>query len=409
MKILALVAEPPHPAESGYRIRCWEILRRLAERHEVRVVTRSLEPVSDAAWHATFDSVREVRGRGASPASLARSIVSRVPHHAALFAGDEMERAILEAARGADVIYAHYLYFARVLQALGPDRPALVLDQHNVDHETWESHASVARGPLRWWLARQAELVRRDERAFLPMFSAVLSVSEADARITRAIAGPAVRVVVAPNGADCSRLRPQPPREGGSTLLLTATSARRNVDGLAWFLRGAWPLVRRAVPSARLLVAGSLDPGRLPAALRRETGVTFTGHQESLEGAFSAADVAIVPIRLGGGTKLKTFEALASGLPVVAISPSAPDSCCTPNDGVLAENEPAAYAQAVIRLLQDDDLRRRLGAAGRRHAEAAHDWNRVARLVETVLTVASERAVEGDGPRNGGGNAAGEA
>ena len=159
-----MLGEAPWPPESGYRIRCWEILRRLARRHEVHLLARGSGRVAGAAWAATFASVRLVPARRAGVVSLAQSLVSNVPHHARLFDGPALRAALREQAENCDVIYAHYLYFARALDALGPSRPPVVLDQHNLDHETWDSHAAVARWPQRWWLRRQAELIRRDER-----------------------------------------------------------------------------------------------------------------------------------------------------------------------------------------------------------------------------------------------------
>lgn len=387
MKLLALVSEPPWPPHSGYRIRAWELLSRLAERFETRLVCLDRGAARpEASWESRFARVRFVRGGRVRPAHALRSLLTGAPHHALAHDGPELRRVLAEEARGCDAIVAHYLYFARALQSLGPGRPRLILDQHNLDRDTWESHAAAAAGPLRWWLLRQAELVRRDERRYLPMFDVIFSVSEPDAARTKEIAGPRPRVEVAANGADCERLRPASvAREGGSTVLFTGTRARRNVDGLSWFLRECWPRVRGAVAGARLVVAGDVSPSDLPGALGHETGVTFTGELDDLSSALSAADVSIVPIRLGGGTKIKTFEALASGVPVVALSASATGSCCGEANGVLAEGDSPAYAAAVIRLLRDAPLRLRLGAAGRRHAELAHDWCRIAARVGDVV------------------------
>lgn len=395
MRILALVAEPPWPAVNGYRIRCWELLRRLAVRHAVRLLVldrsgRDAPPSDGGDWRAVFESVRLVRGARTSPLSLFRSLAASAPHHALLHDGTALRAALAEESRGCDALYVHYLYFARALRSLGPDRPPCVLDQHNLDHETWASHAARARGPLRWWLLRQERLVRADERELLGSFDAILPVSEADARATRELAGPRPAIVVAPNGADCTTWRPSAGSAGGSTLIFSGTSARRNIDGLAWFLRDAWPLVRAELPSAQLVVAGSLDPRRLPRGLRGEAGVTFTGAEPDLRSRFSSADLAIVPVRAGGGTKLKTFEALACGLPVVASSEASRGLCCGEGEGVLVAPDAVTYAAAVVRLLRDPEQRRRLGARGRDHAERVHDWSRVADIVDGALGLAVE-------------------
>ena len=390
MRLLALVSEAPWPPHSGYRIRAWEILTRLAERFETRLICLDRGDVRrDRSWESRFARVRHVSGGRVGPVLMARSLFTGAPHHALAHDGAELRRAIAEEAEGCDAVVAHYLYFARALSALGPSRPRLILDQHNLDRDTWESHAQAASGLARWWLMRQAELVRRDERRYLPMFDVIFSVSEPDAARTRAIAGPDVRVEVAGNGADCERLQPALVDREGTTVLFTGTRARRNVDGLSWFIRECWPRVRAAIPRATLLVAGDMSPNDLPDGLGHETGVTFTGALDDLAPALSAADVAIVPIRLGGGTKLKTFEALASGVPVVALSASATGSCCGEANGVLAEGDSPAYAAAVIRLLRDAPLRLRLGVAGRRHAERAHDWCRIAARVGDVVAEVS--------------------
>jgi glycosyltransferase involved in cell wall biosynthesis len=401
VRLLAVTAEPPWPPVSGYRIRCWELLGRLADRFEVRLLCLAEDGRRSSGWEGRFASVRLVPRRHASATSLARSLVSSVPHHAALHDSPELRRALVEESRDCDAIVAHYLYFARALESLGGRRPALVLDQHNMDRDTWESHAEAAHGPSRWWLRRQAALIRRDEARHLPLFDAIFAVSEPDAARTRALA-PSARVEVAPNGADCDAMRPGRGSESGRVLLFSGTSARRNVDGLAWFLRDCWPLVRANVPGATLVIAGRIGPGDLPHAVRRAPGLTFTGQRADLQFAFQGADAAIVPVRLGGGTKLKVFEALASGLPVVAVSASATGCCCGPEDGVLAEGDAPAYAAAASSLLLDDSLRKRLGAAGRRHAEQAHDWGHIAARVGDVIAEVAEaragRPVQGTEP-----------
>ena len=140
---------------------------------------------------------------------------------------------------------------------------------------------------------------------------------------------------------------------------------QRNVEGLAWFLRECWPRIRHEVPRARLLVAGSLDPARLPRRLRHETGVTFTGRREDLQFAFDEADVSVVPVRIGGGTKLKAFESLSAGLPVVARPEAVDGECCDDLHGVLVRSDAMSYAAAVVSLLASPDARCELGRRAR--------------------------------------------
>jgi len=397
MRILAVVAEPPHPPRSGYRIRCWEILSRLAAAHEVRLVTLSRDGAAPGGeWRERFASVASISGGGVGPRELAASLLTRRPHHELAHLPSDLHALLEREAAGCDVVYVHYLYFAAALPWDVAPRPAIVLDQHNLDRTTWWSHAAAASEPRAAWLRFQARAIERMERAWLPRFDAVLSVSEGDAATTREVVTQRTRVSVARNGADCARLRPAPFRETGATVLFSATSSRRNVDGLAHFLENAWPSVRARVPRAQLLVAGSLDPSRLPRRLRGDASVSFTGERDSIDDAFRAADLAIVPVRLGGGTKLKVFEALASGLPVVAHPSAVEEGCCTRDRGVLAEPQDVAQAAVMARLLEDVEERRKLAAAARQHAERVHDWVEIASVVEAELRHVADRHA-GDG------------
>lgn len=394
MRILAVVSEPPWPPSSGYRIRCWELLSRLAARHEVHLV--GFDRSGPGEWAKRFASVSLVPRRAASARSIVASLASCVPHHAALHDTPALRRALAQRAGSCDVALAHYLYFARpVLETV---RLPVVLDQHNMDHETWESHAEAAAAPLSWWLRRQARLVRADERWALPRFARVACVSERDAR---ACASLGARAEVVANGADCSRVTPRTHEGKGTRVLFCGTSARRNVEGLSWFVRQAWPSVRARVKDAELRVAGTLGPKDLPRDVARAVGVSFSGPLDDMRPELSRADVAIVPVRLGGGTKLKAFEAMSAGLPVVAW-PAATDDCCGERHGVACRGDATSYAEAVASWLLDGPLRQRLGAAAREHAEKSHDWPWLAEREERILRAAvHSQTAPGDPHRPG--------
>lgn len=401
MRILAITAVPPEPARSGYQIRCLEILRRLAERHDVSLIS-GVRSTAKAASGPTFRlaGFRVTPLGRTTPWSLARSLVSDAPHHAGTHCTADLRRMVSDVVRGGiDVVYAHYLYFAPALPAAGtPGRPACVLDQHNVDHEVWDLLACAEANPVtRWFWARQAQLMRRFEARHLPAFDAVVSVSERDAEATRAVlgAGSGTRVVVAPNGVDLARIRPRSRREAQAppTVVFTGTSARRNVEGVAWFLRACWPGIRACVPAARFVLAGAFDRAALPVDVRQAQGLEVTGPVQDVVPYLHAADVAVVPVRLGGGTKLKALEAMAVGLPVVATARSAAGLEVRDGVDLLVRDEPVGYIEAVVTLLRDAGTAARLGTAARRHVEARHGWDDVTRTVENVLERASGRAL----------------
>lgn len=395
LRVVAVTACPPHPPRSGYQIRCWQLLRRLAARHDVSLLALQRDDAPGGAeWERAFVRVRRLPGGRTTPLSLARSLVSATPHHVAIHATAPLRSALAEEAEGADAVVCHYLYFAPCL----PPRPssggpAFVLDQHNLDREVWDTWAASAPWPWqRAWLARQARLVRAFEERRLRDFDAVIAVSERDARATRDILrDAATRVVVAENGVDLARFGPAPSDAARApTVAFPGTDARRNVEGIAWFLRACWPAVRARVPDARLVIAGRFAPRALPDDLRAAPGLVFTGEVDDMGSVLREADVAIVPVRRGGGTKIKALEAMAAGLPVVLAHESAAGLDVTTGENALVSADPAAYVADVATLLLQPSRRRAIGLAARRFVEERHGWDSIALVAEEALA----RAVE---------------
>jgi glycosyltransferase involved in cell wall biosynthesis len=200
-------------------------------------------------------------------------------------------------------------------------------------------------------------------------------------------------VEVVPNGVDCGRNRPgAAPRRPGALVFNGALTYGANYDAMRWFLAQVYPRVREQVPHASLTITGSLQGVDL-SGLALNPSVRFSGYVEDVRPLVAGAELCVVPIRQGGGTRLKILEAMALGTPVVATPKGAEGLEVADGEHLAVADDPAAFAARTVALLCDPALRERLATAARCRVEERYDWRPIgARFVELV-----ERTVERHG------------
>jgi glycosyltransferase involved in cell wall biosynthesis len=220
----------------------------------------------------------------------------------------------------------------------------------------------------------------------------VAAVSEEDRRTLLRLQ-PAALIGVVPNGVDTAHFsraalageRAGPLSLAASTLVFSGTlDFRPNVDAVLWFAREVLPRVRARRPEARLLVVGK-RPAPALRALAEQGALTLTGEVPDARPYIAGAAVYVVPMRIGGGVRLKLLEALALETPVVSTGMGAEGVAGLRGDEhCLLADDPAGFAVAVLRLLDEPTLARRLGAAGRELARARYDWTAIVPRLEAL-------------------------
>ena len=403
MKILLLAPYPPYPPRGGGALRVYHLAKGLAARHDLTLL--SFAP--DAAAAAAMAPLRELAGlvtvQGPPPRGLARralgTLASPLPDMALRNRSRPFAEALsrLLAADRYDVVQAESIElagYALMARGLGP---RLVLDQFNAEH-LLQRRAALA--DLRRALALrpralagglysliQWRKLSRYEARLLRELDLVTVVSEEDrAALARLAPRGGARLAVVPNGVDTARVRPGAVRGdmGPFTMAFTGTlDFRPNLDALRWFVGEVLPLVRAARPRARLLVVGRAAG---PAALALAgDAVEVVGEVPDVAPYIDGAAVYVVPMRIGGGSRLKLLEALAMEAPVVS-TPMGAEGVAGLRDGehLLLASSPRAFADAVLRLMGDPALGRRLGAAGRAHVAAHYDWSAIVPPLEAA-------------------------
>jgi sugar transferase (PEP-CTERM/EpsH1 system associated) len=387
--ILWLKTELLHPVDKGGRIRTYQMLRHLVRRHRITYLTlddgrRASDAVERANEYCTdlvcIPARTSVRGTARFYLALARNLLSSLPYAVAKYRSTEMRAAIRHLAEtdSLDLIVSDFLFPA---VNVPDDLPVpIVLFQHNVEAMIWERHAAVASSPLRRrYLHRQWQCMAAFERAECRRFDHVIAVSLEDASYFAENYG--VRSVShVPTGVDTSYFRPTGSAERNPNGLVFTGSMdwMPNEDAVGWFAETVLPLITATAPEATLQVVGRNPSLAVRSLGERHPRVRVTGTVPDVRPYLEAASVFVVPLRVGGGTRLKIFEAMAMGKAIVTTSVGAEGLPVRHAEHLLIADSPPAFADAVIRLLRDPEYAATLGARAAELVRSRFGWEQAA-------------------------------
>jgi len=214
-------------------------------------------------------------------------------------------------------------------------------------------------------------------------FDMCLCVSEEDGRELKSIC-PEAAIEVVPNGVDTDYFRPKEDDEEEECLVFTGSMDwQPNEDAVVYFCDQILPLIQAELPGVKFLIVGS-NPGYRVMRLGKRQGVVVTGWVEDIRPYISNAGVFIVPLRIGGGTRLKILQALAMGKAVISTSIGCEGLNLQPNEHLLVADEPLQFAEGTVRLIRNRSLRRRLGENGKTFVQERYDWDVIVKELELV-------------------------
>lgn len=398
MNILWLSAYSPWPADHGGKIRLYNLVQQMLLRgHRVDLWCICTEPVRWSGPPPPGLTLKHfpARSRDSATSKLA-ALLSSLPEPAWAVSTPEVEThlAALQHARPDAVILEQALVgsLAEPLKAMGIP---YILDAHNVE---WWLAQQIARSQLRvatrTRFSVDSRKFRRLEADLVHSSSAVVAVSEQDATRLRALATPR-RMAIHVSGVDIDFFKwVDHSALHGNRLLMTGTLGYApNLDACQWMKAEIMPAIRRMVPNATVdLVGGAAEQARRLHA--PEEGINVVGPVPDVREYMERADVFVVPLRMGSGTRLKIVEALAAGLPVVATSIAA-EGLALPPEVILIGDTVEDIANHVKTLLDDPALRHRMSVAGRKLIEEHFSWREIAVGVERTLREAVGTHVNG--------------
>ena len=392
MRILWVKVGGLWPLNMGGRLRSFHTIAGLARRHRVTVLTthgpaddaeRLQEHLSGCERVLSVPYAIPKAGTPVFAAALARSWLSPYPVDIWKCRVPALQAHAREAiAAGVDLCVADFL--VAVSNVSGRHGPPTILFEHNVEYMIWKRlHEMEARPWRRALLALEWRKMRRFEAAACRRARLTVAVSEAD-RALLAAGAPGADIRAIPTGVDTSYFHPNGTAEKPATLVFTGSMDwYPNEDAILHFIGAILPEVRRRMPGVSLAVVGRNPSSRLRTAAA-EAGVQITGTVADIRPHVAEAAVYVVPLRIGGGTRLKIFEALAMAKAVVATTVGAEGLPIVPGRHFLQADEPAEFAEAVVALLRDPERRHALGQAGRQLVEDRHSWTMVAQRFEDL-------------------------
>jgi len=402
MRILWLKTELLHPIDKGGKIRTYQTLKHLKGAHHITYLTLDdgSAPASAVAQADEYchDLIRvpfaaPAKGTAAFYADLARNALSSLPYAVGRYRSGPMRDAIRQAVaeRAIDLVISDFLVPAVNLPFdLGV--PTLLF-QHNVEAAIWARHAQVATHPVtRAYMRSQWRRMRTFEGEACRRFDHVVAVSEADRDAFRDDYGVSA-VTAVPTGVDTDFFQPS----GGVSVrphhiaFTGSMDWMPNEDGIAWFVREVLPQVRREVPDASLSIVGRNPTAGVRALAQLAPGIEVTGTVADIRPYLEGAATIIVPLRVGGGTRLKIFEAMAMERAIVSTTIGAEGLPVEDGVDIRIADDADGFAAAVVALLRDPAHAARLGRAAASQVRANFGWKGVA----AQFAEACEAAVRG--------------
>ncbi|RPJ66867.1 MAG: glycosyltransferase [Acidobacteria bacterium] len=399
MKILWLGSGLLLPLDKGGKLRSWHLLRHLAARHEVTFLCFA----DPAAAPSDVDGMRQVcrtvetvprtpvaKGTARFYLDAARYLADSLPYAVAAYRSRAYRERVasLLAGRRFDALVCDFLVPAVNMPA-DTGCPSLLFT-HNVEAEIWRRHAETAEPAWKQVLLRsQWRRMLRFEGETVARFDSVLAVSEADrdtlaALYPRQLRGP---VHVIPTGVDVEYFRSALGLQRDPVRLVFTGSMDwlPNEDGVLYFCREILPRIRQSVPDVRLSIVGRQPTPAVQRLAEEDRSIDVTGRVEDIRPHVGRARVAVVPLRVGGGTRLKIYEAMAMGTPVVSTTIGAEGLPLSPGRDLALADHPESFAAAVVRLVRNDQAWTAMADAALHLVTERYDWSAVAGALEHAI------------------------
>jgi glycosyltransferase involved in cell wall biosynthesis len=401
-RLLFLCQTLPYPPDGGVNIRSYHLLRLLAAEYSVTALffyRRTLRPTQKDV-EASLEGLRELADADAFPIPQdqsrirwywdhLRSILRRKPYTAYMYAtqtvtsrlGELMQRKKFDVVHVDSLDLAHYL---RNFASL-----PVVCGHHNIESALLRRRANLQHSRLvNRYMRLQANLLQSQERYWCAKVALNITCSNADSELLRSISvGSSVMTV--PNGVDTLEF---PADYSGSDGLVFVGGYTwfPNRDGMEWFADSVLPIIRRRHPNLPVTWVGRM-PDDVGRRMQAEHRISVTGYVDDIRPIVQRAACMIVPIRVGGGTRLKVLDGWSMGKAIVSTTIGCEGLDARNEHNMLVADSPEAFAEATLNLLANPALRERLGRTGRKTVENTYDWSVIQRqLLEAYRTVSSD-------------------
>jgi sugar transferase (PEP-CTERM/EpsH1 system associated) len=392
------------PLDTGGKIRSFNLFKELARRCELDLFTFYAKHDGDAHaelkqyCHGVHCVPLEIPEKNSASDLLhyAINLPSLQPYSMAKYCRPEVGVQLRQhlAKHSYDVILCDFLLTAAVIP--WENKTPKVLFTHNVEAQIWERHYKVSRNPV--WKAiswREFRTLDRFEKNCIQQSDHVLTVSETDKDIFAKTILPK-KITVIPTGVDLDFFQPgtKTDEQADSMVFTGSMDWTPNEDAILFFAEQILPRIRTEIPAAQLWVVGRSPSSKLQALAAANNGVNITGRVDDIRPYVHRSPVYVVPLRIGGGTRIKIFEAMAMGKAVVSTTIGAEGLPIHHEKDLILADEPGEFARRVISLMRNPAERDSLGRAARLLVEEKYGWAAAANTLYETLVRAAENSKE---------------
>ncbi|MHB1423530.1 MAG: glycosyltransferase [Gemmataceae bacterium] len=396
LRVVMVDEELPYPPTSGKRIRTLNLTLRLARRHRLTYVCHRNSDAEEARKAMDFFAEHGIETHVVERAvpsktgprfylRLAANLLSPLPYSVATHTSRALRRTLAEVARKqrVDVWHCEWTPYAETLRGIATRRRVVMA--HNVESIIWQRYHETESNPLlRWYIGRQWRKFQRFERRILGEVERAVAVSATDAQRLREDFG-VTRVAVVENGVDTEYFQPQARRRTpGRLLFLGSLDWRPNLDGVRLLLERVFPAVRAAEPSASLCLVGRNPPEALRRQIAAMPSVELHANVPDVRPYLADCGLLVVPLRIGGGSRLKILEALASGTPVVSTRVGAEGLRLEAGQELTVVEDIDGLSRALIAGIRHPQVLQAEAERGREKVLEHYDWDRLAEQLEQV-------------------------
>ncbi|MBI5650673.1 MAG: glycosyltransferase [Chloroflexi bacterium] len=390
---MILTPQLPYPPHQGTTLRNFNIIKHLAPRHEITLLSfgtpaelQNAEPLSALCARIEIAPypIRSLAQRAWT------TLTSPLPDMALRLQSRAMHTQVdVLLPEQFDVIQIEGIEMARYVLTSNVQRPTskIIFDDHNAEYvlqrTAFEADAKrLTRAHAALYSLIQWKKLERYERAICERAHHIIAASDTDTNYLRALfPNSQLPITTIPNGVDTEFYIPSDevcakPLADLALVFTGKMDFRPNIDAMTWFCDDILPRIRAEIPLAHIVIVGQKPAPRI-AALARRDGVEITGAVPDVRPFIADAAVYVVPLRMGSGTRLKVLEAMAMGKAIVSTARGVEGIALEPARDAILADDPATFARAVIALLRDPSRRRALGASARARAEANYDWRKI--------------------------------
>lgn len=396
MNILFLSQIVPYPPHGGVLQRGYNIIREIARYNNIHLlafihpeVLKTRQEIEEAKQElgrfcdrVEFFPLWVKESRMNKYAGLLSGLFSSKPFSVIAHRSRRMEQrmGMLLNAEYFDLVHYDTLALAR----FNSNRITIpkVVTHHNIESSLMQRRAQVEKNALaRFYLSRQAKRLRDYEKTQTGSFAANIVMSEKDGEELRTI-NPHVNIQVVPNGVDTSYFTPGCGQEIASLIYTGGMNMFANRDAVVYFLEKIWPQIKGRVPNVQFCAIGQDPPEELINISKQDTNVIVTGYVDDVRPYVAGASVYVVPLRVGGGTRLKILDAMAMGKAIVSTSIGCEGLEVTKDKNILICDDPSDFAKKTADLLNDRKKREELGKAARSLVESKYSWETIGKKLQ---------------------------